>query len=158
MKSYGREIFDKIVDKENIRLAICNSSKGKRHRRDVKKVLENIDKHIDKVHKILTEDLYVPRITKERIINENDHRHKTRKIRKPKFIYDQIIHHAIIQIIKPLIIRTLIHHAYGSVPNRGLHKAGEYLKEWLKDYKKTKYCFKMDIQKFYESIPKRKGR
>ena len=154
MKSYGREIFDKIIDKENIRRAIMNGSKGKRHRGEVRKVLDNIDFHIEKIYNILVNREYNPRMTKQVIINENDGRHKTRKIRKPKFIYDQIIHHAVMQIIKPLVTKTLINHAYGSVPKKGLHKASRYISYWMKDYKKTKYCLKMDIHHFYESIDK----
>ena len=154
MKTYGKEIFDKIIDKENIRKAIYNGSKGKRHRGEVIKVLSNIDYHIDKIYNILANKEYNPRMTKQVIINENDSRHKTRRIRKPKFMYDQIIHHAVMQVIKPLIVSTLIEHAYGSVPGKGLHKASKYISKWMKDYKKTKYCLKLDIHHFYESIDK----
>ena len=154
MKSYGREIFDKIVDRENIRKAILNGSKGKRHRGEVQKVLNNMEYHIDKIYDILSNKEYNPRMTKQVTINENDGRHKTRHIRKPKFIYDQIIHHAVMQIIKPLIVNTLIDHAYGSVPGKGLHRASTFISKWMKDYKKTKYCLKMDIHHFYESIDK----
>ena len=154
MKSYGRELFDKIVDKENIRKAIMKGSRGKRNRSEVQKVLNNIDYHIDKIHDILSNKEYNPRMTKQVVINENDNRHKTRHIRKPKFVYDQIIHHAVMQVIKPLITKTLVNHAYGSVPEKGLHKASRYIAYWMKDYKKTKYCLKMDIHHFYESIDK----
>ena len=154
MKTYGKEIFDKIIDKENIRKAIYNGSKGKRHRGEVIKVLSNIDYHIDKIYNILANKEYNPRMTKQVIINENDSRHKTRRIRKPKFMYDQIIHHAVMQVIKPLIVSTLIEHAYGRVPGKGLHKASKYISKWMKDYKKTKYCLKLDIHHFYESIDK----
>lgn len=154
MKSYGKEIFNRILDKENIRKAILNGSKGKRHRNDVKKVLNDMDYHIDKIYNILANKEYNPRMTKQVTINENDERHKTRHIRKPKFIYDQIIHHAVMQIIKPLIVKTLINHAYGSVPGKGLHRASRYISNWMKDYKKTKYCLKIDIHHFYESVDK----
>lgn len=41
MKRYGY-IYDKICDKENIRLAMLRASKGKRYRNDVKRVLRDI--------------------------------------------------------------------------------------------------------------------
>lgn len=154
MQSYGKEIFDRIVDKQNIRLGIINAAKGKRNRRDVERVLKNIDKHVDKIYEILITGNYQPIMTKARIIHENDSRHKTRKIRKPRFIYDQIIHHTIIQILKPLIVKRLIYHAYGSVPDRGLHRASKFIKKWIKNPKMSKYCLKMDIHHFYESVDK----
>ena len=42
MKRYGY-IYEKIYDINNISLAISKASRGKRHRRDVVKVLENKD-------------------------------------------------------------------------------------------------------------------
>lgn len=67
MKSYGKEIFNKILDKENIRKAILNGSKGKGHRNDVKKVLNDMDYHIDKIYNILANKEYNPRMTKQGI-------------------------------------------------------------------------------------------
>ena len=154
MKSYGKDIFEKITDKENIRTAIIKSSLGKRHRKDVQKVLSQIDKYVDKIHKILTEQKYRPKMTKRVVINKDNKSHKQRNIRKPKYVIDQIVHHAVIQVIKPIIMKRLVFHAYGSVPGRGLHKASKYINTWLKDYKKSKYCLKLDIKHFYSSIDK----
>lgn len=154
MKTYGKNIFEQIIDKENIKTAILKSSLGKRHRKDVQKTLLDIDKYVDKVHKILANQTYRPKITKKVIINKDNKKHKQRNIRKPKYVIDQIVHHAVIQVIKPIIMKRLITHAYGSVPGRGLHKAGKYISTWLRDYKKTKYCLKLDIRHFYASINK----
>ena len=41
----------------------------------------------------------------------------------------------------------------GSVPGRGTSLGQKVIRRWLdKDYKSTKYCFKMDIHKFYPSV------
>ena len=45
---------------ENIRQAIKNAAKGKTKYRKVRKVLRNLDKYADELHKLVTEDKFVP--------------------------------------------------------------------------------------------------
>lgn len=45
-------------------------------------------------------------------------------------------------------------HSYAAMPGRGAHKGKKVIEKWLrKDPKNFKYVFKMDIQKFFDSIP-----
>lgn len=48
MKSYNH-LWEKFISEENIRLAIQNSSRGKRKRNIVKRIYENPDEWIDKI-------------------------------------------------------------------------------------------------------------
>ena len=57
MKRYGN-IYEKIYDKENIRIAIQRASKGKRNRRDVRRVLNDIPRHVDQILEILKNETY----------------------------------------------------------------------------------------------------
>lgn len=44
-------------------------------------------------------------------------------------------------------------HSYASIPKKGIHKAMRQVKKWItNDKKNTKYCLKMDIRKFFDSI------
>lgn len=43
-------------------------------------------------------------------------------------------------------------HSYASIPGRGIHKGVKWVKKWIKNKKTTKYCGKLDIKKFFESI------
>ena len=52
MKRHGN-LFDKIINKDNLRLAHKNSRKGKTHYKEVKTIDENIDKYIDELHYML---------------------------------------------------------------------------------------------------------
>lgn len=50
MKSYNH-LWENFISEENIRLAINNSSKGKRNRKIVKQIYENPDEWIDKIRR-----------------------------------------------------------------------------------------------------------
>lgn len=151
MKSYN-DLFDKIIDEENLKKAFLNASKGKRKRNDVKKVLKSLDRHVKILRDILINEQYSPRKHKKSIINENNGR-KSRVIEKPDYMYEQVVHHALIQILQPIFRKGMYEYVCGSVPNRGSHYGKRYIKKWLRDDRKnTKYVLKMDIEKFYPSI------
>jgi hypothetical protein len=144
--------MEQIASEENIRAAILNASKRKRNRKDVKEVLEHIDYHVAEVQKILLSGNYKARVDEVCIVNEGTH-HKVRRIRKPHFKYDQIIHHCIIQVLQPLLTAPMYEYSCGSIPTRGAHYGKKSIEKWLSnDIKNTKYVFKMDIKHFYESI------
>lgn len=151
MKSYNN-LFSEIVTEENIQKAMMNASKRKRGRDDVKAVLNNMDYHIQVVKNMLENDTYIPRYNAECQINDGSRR-KERTIRKPDFKYDQIIHHAIIQVLIPCIRKGMYEYTCGSIPSRGVHYGKKYVERWLfTDRKNTKYVCKMDIHHFYASV------
>lgn len=151
MKTY-KHLMEQIASEENIRAAILNASKRKRNRKDVKEVLEHIDYHVAAVQKILLSGNYKARVDEVCIVNEGTH-HKVRRIRKPHFKYDQIIHHCIIQVLQPLLTAPMYEYSCGSIPTRGAHYGKKRIEKWLRnDIKNTKYVFKMDIKHFYESV------
>lgn len=153
MKTY-KHLMEKIASEENIRAAILNASKRKRSRKDVIEVIENIDYHTKAVQRILLNGSYKPHVDEPCIVNEGTH-HKVRRIRKPHFKYDQIVHHCIIQVLQPILIKPMYEYSCGSIPNRGAHYGKRVIEKWLRtDSKNTKYVFKMDIKHFYESIDK----
>ena len=102
MKRVGY-IYEKVYDKENIKLAIQKASKGKKKRRDVKWVLNNETKVIETIYSMLKNQRYKPsEYTKSIIIDGSSG--KERVIHKPKFYPDQIIHWGLINIIKPVVL------------------------------------------------------
>ena len=151
MKTY-KHLFEKVVETENIKLAIWNASKGKRDRKDVAKILSDIENQVKVIRQTLINDQYIPGCKKEETINEGSNK-KARRIRKPDFEYDQIVHHAIIQILAPIFQKGMYEYVCGSVPKRGMHSGKRAIQRWIRnDTKNTKYCLKMDIRHFYQSV------
>lgn len=78
---------------------------------------------------------------------------KERLIFKLPYYPDRIAHHAIMNILKPIWIKTFIHQTYSSIEGRGIHMLKNELFKVLQEYpKETTYCLKMDVHKFYPSI------
>lgn len=152
MKSY-KFLFEKLIDKDNILMAIKNSSKRKRRRHDVAKVLSRPDEYIKRLQRIFLEGDYEKRYHKAVRIYDGNSK-KERFIIQPEYIFEQIIHHAVIQVLKPILMRGMYDFSCGSIPNRG----GTYGKKYLEKYIRThndssiKYCLKLDIRHFYQTI------
>ena len=149
IKSYNH-LWEQFISDENIKLAIINSSKGKRNRKLVKDVYENQDKYILKIREY-AENFH--NCYHKPIQIYDGITRKQRVIIVPKY-KEQIIHHMAVNVLKPIFEHGMYKHYYGSLPNRGAHKGMKLIKKWIKhDTKNVKYCLKMDIRKFFDSIP-----
>jgi len=145
-------IYDKICDIDNIKLAIYNSSKGKRHQKRVTQIIDNIDIYAKEIREMLRNKTYTPSDPIIKTIYDGSSG-KTREIYKPRYYPDQIIHWCLMQQIQPIIMKGMYEYSCGSVPKRGTKLGQQAVEKWLrKDYKGTKYCLKMDITKFYPSV------
>ena len=62
--------------------------------------------------------------------------------------------HAIVQVLQPLIMKSSYYWSCANIPNRGIDRAAKGVERaTMRDIKHAKYCVKMDIHKFYPSIP-----
>ena len=153
MKRKGN-IYPLIIEKENIKKAILNASKGKKDRKSVKQVYDNIEHYTLKIQNMLINKTYKPSPYIEMKIHDGT-RKKERIIYKPRFYPDQCVHWAIMQQIEPLLMRGMYEFCCASIRNRGIHYASNHIKKILvRDRKNTKYCLKLDVKKFYPSIDK----
>lgn len=151
MKRVGH-LYAGICAPENIRQAIMKASLGKRDKRYVRRVLDDIDRHVELIRRMLVERTYVPSPYAISTIRDGPSG-KERTIAKPRFFPDQIIHWALMLQLQPVIMRGMYEYSCGSVPGRGTSYGQRALRRWLDtDYRGTKYCLKMDISKFYPSI------
>lgn len=151
MKRTGN-LYQKVMDKENIRKAILRASEHKRHQANVKKVLENIDDHIDKIHEMLRDHTFENSKYRVATIYEPLSK-KTREIYKPSFFPDQVVHWCIMLQLQPLIMKGMDPHNCGNIPERGERHIREYLRRIIKtDRRNTKYYLKYDVHHFYPNI------
>lgn len=50
-------------------------------------------------------------------------------------------------------MKGMYYHSYGSIPERGPHKAKKTIEKWIrKDKRYTKYCLSVDIDNFYPTV------
>lgn len=151
MKSYNH-LFEKLIDPEIIRQAIYNASNHKTSRDIVKNVLNNINYYIYKTIYILKNNLFKPRKHKSKIISDGPSQ-KEREIIQPDFAFEQIIHHAVMIILKPIFMKGMYEYNCGSIPKRGNMYGKRYIERIIKkDYKNTQYVSKLDIKKFFQNV------
>lgn len=152
MKRKGN-LYPIVCDEETIRRAIVLASKGKRRRSDVKKILDNKDYYARKLHVILKEERFIPSDYRLDTVMDGPMR-KQRQIFKPDFYPDQVVHWCIYLAIREWIYKGFYEFSCGSVPDRGVHYGKRFVTKWIRDdHKNTKYYLKMDVTKFYPSIP-----
>lgn len=80
---------------------------------------------------------------------------KRRIIDAPKVTPDQIVHWSLIRVIEKIFMDSMYQYCCGSVPERGPGAVKKYMEYKLRSpegYKKYKYCLKMDIHHFFQSI------
>lgn len=107
---------------------------------------------INGIQHLLITQTYKPSKYIEKTIKEGS-KQKERKISIPKFYPDQIIQWAVLLQTIPLFTKGMYVFTCGSVPNRGTSYAKRYLERWLhNDFKGTRYCLKLDVHHFYQSI------
>lgn len=104
MRSYNN-LYEPMLQDDYIKQRFINASKKKKNRNDVREVLENLDEHTELLKKMLTEELFIPDYHKPSIINESSSK-KTRRILKPHYKYEQVIHHCAIGQFKPIVIKA----------------------------------------------------
>ena len=81
---------------------------------------------------------------------------KWREINEPALWPDQYVHHMIVQVLAPVLMRGMDFYCCGSIPGWGPHRARKAIEKWLeKDQKGTKYAAELDIKKFYPSLSPR---
>lgn len=152
MKRIGN-LWDKVIDKNNIQLAINNASKGKKNRREVQKIINDIVFYTNEIQKILIQGYTPTEYSKRKIFDGA--RQKERIIYKPSFYPDQVVHWCLMQVIEDIIQKGMYKYCCASVKGRGENYAVKYIEKLLvKDRKNTKYYIKIDIKKFYPSIDK----
>lgn len=67
--------------------------------------------------------------------------------------HEQVVHHMIVNVLKPILLPKFYEHSYGSIPGRGSHKAMKVIRKWIRrDPKNVKYCLKMDIKKYFNNV------
>ena len=147
MKRFGN-LYEKIYDIDNLRLAHLNARKGKTHYKEVQKIDRNIDYYTNKLRETLVNETFK---NSEYKIFEKLDKGKQRTIYVLPYFPDRILHHAIMQVLEPIWKKVLIRDTFQSIKGRGTSDARRRVRKGIKSGK-AKYCLKFDIKKYYPSI------
>lgn len=143
MKRYG-DLWPEILDFENLLQAARQAQRGKRYRPNVLAFNYNLDQELLRLQQELREKTYRPGA------------YRTFRIRDPKSrmisaapYRDRVVHHALCNLIVPIIDRTFIADTYANRIGYGTHRA---LKRFVQFARSYRYVLQCDIRKYFPSL------
>jgi len=143
MKRYGR-LWESLVSWPNLLLAASKARRGKRDRPCVQRFEFMQEVELYRLHGELSEGRYQPgpfhthwiRIPKPRLISAAPYR-------------DRVVHHALMNVLEPILDRHFHPHSYACRVGKGTHAAADRLQHLMGHYR---YALQCDIRKFFPSI------
>ncbi len=147
MKRFGN-LYARICDISNLRLAAENAARNKRRRDEVRDFFANLEANLLELHRLLIYRLY--RTSAYEIFEKIEG--KRRLIFKLPF-RDRVVHWAIMQVLEPIWTPQFTADTHACIKGRGMHSLLKKLRADLAaDPEGTAYCLKLDIRKFYPTI------
>ncbi len=143
MKRYGN-LYPQIVDFENLLAAARKAEKGKRFKENVLDFNYNIEGELATIQKNISEKTYQPGKYRTFYIKEP----KSRMISAAPY-RDRVVHHALCNVIVPIIEPTFIADSYANRVNFGTHRA---LRRFITFARSSRYVLQCDLQKYFPSI------
>lgn len=141
-------LYEKIYSIHNLELADELASKGKKKKFGVMMHQKRKNENLFALQKMLMDKTY--RTSPYQVFKVYEP--KEREVYRLPYYPDRITHHAIMNILEPVFVRTFTTDTYSCIKGMGLHKASRRLSRALKDVAYSKYCLKLDIKKFYPSV------
>lgn len=143
MKRFGY-LWESVVSFDNLLLAFRKARRGKRRRQDVAQFELDLEKELLQLQQTLRDKSYVP----------GGYRVFTIYERKPRLISsapfrDRVIHHALLNVVEPLLDRRFIFDSYACRKDKGVHQAVQRYQQWANRYA---YALKLDISSYFPSI------
>ena len=143
MKRYGN-LWTQITEFENLLQAVRQAQQGKRYRPSVLAFNYNLEGELLRLQTELRQKTYTPGGYKTFVIRDP----KSRLISAAPY-RDRVVHHALCNIIIPLIERTFIHDTYANRTGYGTHRA---LTRFTGFARTSRYVLQCDIRKYFPSI------
>ncbi len=143
MKTF-KNLYPRVYAFENLLLASRKAQLGKRSQQNVGRFNFFLEHNLVQLQKELQEKSYQPGPYETFTILEP----KKRMISAAPY-RDRVLHHALCNVIEPLIEPTFIYDSYANRKGKGTHKALDRYKIFAR---KNRYVLKCDIKDYFPSI------
>ncbi len=144
-------IIEEIVEYSNMAESfdqVLRGSKRKKSRQG-RYLLAHREEVIKELSERIADGTFTVANYRERIINEGG---KQRRI-QILTMKDRIAVHAVMSVVDRHLKKRFIRTTSASIKNRGMHDLLKYIRrDMQEDPEGTRYCYKFDISKFYESV------
>lgn len=143
MKRYGG-LWEKVIAWENLRLAARKARRGKRDRAGVQRFEFDLESNLLALRSELADGVYRPGPFSTHWIN----RPKARLISAAPY-RDRVVHHALMNVLEPILDRHFHPHSYACRIGKGTHAAADRVQRLMRRYR---HFVQMDIRKYFPSI------
>ncbi|MBI2066327.1 hypothetical protein HYT60_02395 [Candidatus Woesebacteria bacterium] len=146
--------YDDIISIENLFQAWEEFKKGKRSKKDVQIFERNLETNLFELHSKLKNKTYKHGSYKSFFVQDPKRRH----IHKAS-VEDRVVHHLLYKFLYELFDPTFVYDSYSCRLGKGTHKGVERLKTFSRkvseNYRRTCFCLKCDIKKFFASVDRK---
>jgi hypothetical protein len=140
----ANHLFEPIIDRENLRMAVHEALIGKRSKSDARAFVAQLDHNLDWLRSALIQNEFPLGVFNQFTIFDP----KERLITAPCF-RERVLHHAIMNLCEPVFERRLIADTFACRKEKGrivaLHRALEFSRRFP-------YFLKLDVKKYFDSI------
>jgi len=143
MKRYGN-LWHSLIAFDNLLLAWRKARKGKTQKAAVAEFALNLERELFNLQYQLQQQTWQPSPYRLFTIYER----KPRQIAAAPF-RDRVVHHALMNIIDPLLDKTFIYDSYACRIGKGVHQAVNRYQHWSQRYA---YVLKLDVSRYFPSI------
>lgn len=150
MSKTHNNLYDQIVDFDNLWQAYLSARLGKRYRKEVAEFFMHLEENLLNIHNHLVWGTWQPGKARNFRVFEP----KQRDIQAPPFA-DRIVHHALVRVAEPLFERGFIYHSYACRKGKGAQRAVKALQTMLRTAERNyanPYVIKADIKSYFASI------
>lgn len=163
-----KDLFNSICSMDNLYRAYQNAKSGKGWYKEVKQIEKRPFYYLAGLQYMLKNHLFKTSEYEIFILNEGK---KKRDVYKLPFFPDRIAQWAILQVIEPFLMANMTADTYSAIPGKGIQPIvndlrgyyktkrvdGKKKSVWvpsilLSDEENTRYCYKIDLHHYYQSI------
>lgn len=163
-----KDLFNSICSMDNLYRAYQNAKSGKGWYKEVKQIEKRPFYYLAGLQYMLKNHLFKTSEYEIFILNEGK---KKRDVYKLPFFPDRIAQWDILQVIEPFLVANMTADTYSAIPGKGIQPIvndlrgyyktkrvdGKKKSVWvpsilLSDEENTRYCYKIDLHHYYQSI------
>lgn len=163
-----KDLFNSICSMDNLYRAYQNAKSGKGWYKEVKQIEKRPFYYLAGLQYMLKNHLFKTSEYEIFILNEGK---KKRDVYKLPFFPDRIAQWAILQVIEPFLLANMTADTYSAIPGKGIQPIVNDLRGYYKtkrvdgkkksvwvpsilltDEENTRYCYKIDLHHYYQSI------
>lgn len=137
-------LWPRVVAFENLRRAALRAARGKRRVAGVARFLRELEPELFELQRALESDAWRP----GRSFRFEIHDPKRRTITAAPF-GDRVVHHALIDVLEPVLERRMVHESFACRRGKGTHRAVEHARALVRRYA---FFLKLDVKKCFESL------